>query len=183
MMQEFTAQVKRVIEDKIHEMHTIIPGKVISFTPDLCEADVLPYGKWRLPDGKMLDYPLISGVPVFFPQGAGQTATIVYPVKPDDECLLLCGEQTLDVWRTHAQSDTDLRFDLQNAIAIVGLFSRPNPLVREAIEKDALIIDCGGSRITLLPDGKLEVDGNVTIHGNLSVDGSITYRQYRGWFP
>jgi hypothetical protein len=130
-------------------MHTAIPGKVVSFDPDKCEASILPFGKYKKPDGSMMDFPRLNEVPVLFLQSAGQTATIVYPVKPDDHCLIFVSEQTLDTWRTGAESNTDLRFDLTNAVAVVGLFVRPNPLVKEACSDDSLIIEKDGERVRL----------------------------------
>jgi len=149
MVQEFTQEMKNATHEVLREVHTALPGKIISFNPDKCEADVLPYGKFKLPDGSQLDYPQINGVPVYVMQGSGQTATFAYPIKPGDECLLLFSEQALDTWRTQAESDTDLKFDLTNAVALVGLFSQPNPLVKEACDDDAVIIEKDGERIRL----------------------------------
>jgi len=169
MMQEFTQEMKNLMMDTIRDIHTVIPAKIESFDPDRCVASVLPYGKFKKPDGMMMDYPKISDVPVYVMQSGGQSATIAFPVKSGDECLLLFSEQTLDTWRTGAKSDTDLRFDLSNAVAIVGMFSKPNPLMKTAVEKDAVIIDRNGTRITLLPSGGVEIIGDTTIKGNLTV--------------
>jgi hypothetical protein len=147
--QEVMQELKLLMADTIRGVHTMIPGKVVTFDPDKCEADILPCGKFKKPDGEFMDFPRINGVPVYFPQGAGQTATIVYPVKAGDECMLIFSEQALDTWRTGAASDTDLRFDLTNAAAIVGLFSRVNPLVKEACDDNALIIEKDGERVRL----------------------------------
>jgi hypothetical protein len=172
-LQEFTQEMKSFVYDMIRDIHTAMPGKIVAFNPDKCEADVLPFGKWKKPDGGMLDYPKIPGVSVYFPQGTGQTASIVYPVKPGDECILLFSEQALDTWRTGATSDTDLRFDLQNAIALVGLFSKPNALAKEACDSGAIIIDRSGTRIALTDrDIALTAGGNIS----LTAGGAITIR-------
>lgn len=174
MIQEFTQEIKNLILDTIRDLHTVIPGKIESFNPDKCEASVLPYGKFKKPDGSMIDYPKLSGVPVYIMQSSSQTATIVYPVKKDDECLVLFSEQALDTWRTGMASDIDLRFDLSNAVAIVGMFSKPNSLMKAAVAQDAVIIDRNGTRITLLPDNKVEIIGDTTIYGKLTVTGNLT---------
>lgn len=193
MMQLFTQEMKNLISDMISDVHTAIPGRITSFDPEKCEASILPYGKFRKPDGELIDYPKISGVPVYFPQGAGQTATIVYPVKPEDECLLLFSEQALDTWQTGAESDTDLRFDLSNAVAIVGLFSKPNALVKEACDDDSLIVekdgervrlkkgetyirDTAGQSITMTPDATTMIVNNliVTSKGEVSITAAGT---------
>ena len=175
MMQEFTQEVKNLTLDMIRDVHTATPGRIISFDPDKCEATVLPLARFKKPDGTMMDFPPVSSAPVFFMQGSGQGATIVYPVKSGDECLILYSEQALDIWRVSAErTPTDLRFDLTNAIVIAGLFARANPLVREAINKDAVIIDRNGSRVMLLPDNKVDITGDTTIHGTLTVTDAVT---------
>ena len=87
MLQEFTQELKNNIADTLRDVHTLIPGKIVTFDPDKCTASVLPFGKFKKPDGSMMDYPQLNEVPVYVMQGSEQTATVVYPVKPEDECL------------------------------------------------------------------------------------------------
>src|SRR5215469_9789273 len=103
MIQEFTQEIKNVILDKLRDVHTVIPGKIVTFDPDKCEAQVLPYGRYEKPDGEMLGFPQLNEVPVYVMQGGEQTATVVYPIKPDDECIVLFSEQALDTWQTKAE--------------------------------------------------------------------------------
>ena len=148
-IQEFTQEIKNMMLDRLRDVHTVLPGKIVTFDPDKCEASILPFGKFKKPDGSMMDYPQLNEVPVYVMQGSEQTATVVYPVKPDDECLVLFTEQTLETWRTKAESHTDLRFDLSNATAIIGMFSKPNLLIKEACDDDSLIIEKDGERVRL----------------------------------
>ena len=178
MLSLLNKELKNLMQDSLHDVHTAIPGRIENFDPIRCEADVLPYGKYKKPNGELVDYPMCPGVPVMFPQGAGQTATIAFPVKQGDECLLLFAEQALDTWKTGASSTIDLRHDLTNAVAIVGLYAQPNALVREAVAQDALIIDKNGQRV-LLKQNNVEVTGvNVTIKArgdiSMSAGGSIS---------
>ena len=149
MIQEFTQEMKNLVLDILRGVHTVITGKIVTFDPDKCEASILPFGKFKKPDGSMMDYPQLNEVPVYVMQGSEQTATFVYPIKKDDECILLFSEQALDVWRTKAESDTDLKFDLSNAIAIIGQFSKPNPLIKEACKDNSVIIEKDGERVRL----------------------------------
>ena len=160
MYPTYSNQMKRYIYDYMQDIHTAIPGKIIKFDPDLCEATVLPYAKYRkqdgnAPNGEKIDYPEIHNIPVFFMQSMKQTATIVYPIKPDDECILFFAEQSLETWQTKAETETDLRHDLTNAIAIVGLFAQPNPLVRRAYDNESIIIQREETFIEIY-DGKIE---------------------------
>ena len=191
MLQEFTQGIKDRMQDMLRDAHTAIPGRIVSFDADKCEASILPYGKYKKPDGSMMDYPQLNEVPIYVMQGSGQTASVVFPIKSGDECVILFSEQALDGWRKKSESGTDLRFDLSNAVAVVGLFSKPNPLVKEACADNSLIIekdgervrlkkgesyirDTAGQSITLTPEAITIVANNavVNVGGNAKVDVS-----------
>ena len=156
MLQEFSQEVKNTVTELLRGVHTAIPGKIVRYYPDKCEAEILPYGKFRKPDGEFLDYPQMNHVPILFPQSRGQDFAVVYPVNPGDECLILAQEQTLDVWRgAGSSSDNDLRFDLTNAVAIMGMFAKPQALALEAQNDDKLIIQKNGHRLHIKPDEML----------------------------
>ena len=72
MMQEFVQQISDTVKRGIRGIHTAMPGKVLAFDPGKCVATVQPAMKYKKPDGKTIDFPQITGVPVVFPQGAGQ---------------------------------------------------------------------------------------------------------------
>jgi hypothetical protein len=58
-----------------------------------------------------------------------------------------------------------LRFDLTNAVAIVGLYSRPQPLAQEAQRDDKLIIQKNGHRFHISPNEMLlKFSDSVFIH-------------------
>jgi len=174
MIQEYTDELNNFVQDALKGVHTIVPGRVTSFDADRCEASVMPCGKFRLPNGKPLDYPLVTGVPVWFPVGGG--AAIAYPVREGDGCLLLTSEVSLELWRSGTDLGADLRFDLTNAVALVGLPAKPNPLVRESAGLGAVMIESGGARVTLLPGGVVEIAGAVTIKGTLTVEQDLIVR-------
>lgn len=153
MLQEVAQEVKNTITELLQGVHTAIPGKIVTYNPAKCEAEILPYGKFKKPDGAYLDFPQLNHIPILFPQSCGQAFTMVYPINPGDECLILIQEQTLDVWRgAGAQSDNDLRFDLTNAVAVMGLFAKPQTLAKEAQEENKLIIQKDGHRLQIKPD-------------------------------
>lgn len=172
MLSEFTQQMKAMIGDSIGDIHTILTGKIVSFNFDTCEAVVLPYGKFRLPSGAMMDYPQLNDVPVYIMQGNGQMATIVYPISPGDECIILVSEVVLDTWRKKAETSVNLRFDLSNTLVIVGMFAQPNPLIKEACEENAIIIEKSGQRVKLTCDSITLEGVNVTIKASGDINMS-----------
>lgn len=176
MSGEFVEQVKETVNHLLSQVHTCVPGKIVSFDPSVCQATVLPAMKIKKPDGEMMDYPQITGVPVIFPQCYGQKATIAYPVKPEDGCLILFAEQALDQFLYQRDTGTDLHFDLSNAVAIVGLFATGNPLMQEACDNNAIIVKVEGTKLTV-KSGLIQMDAaEVIINGNATVNGNFTTR-------
>ena len=184
-MQEFTHEIKNFINDMLKNVHTMLLAKIETFNPETCLASVTPYAKYRKKDGTLIDFPVISQVPVYVMQANNQSATIAMPIKKDDKCLLLFSEQALDVWRSNGEiADADLSFDLTNAIAIVGMFAKPNSLVTEACEDNAIIIQSDGGKIKVNEDGtQITASGEINIIANgpvnLSSAGEVTVKGSR----
>lgn len=176
MLQELTEQIGRTIEEFLSGVHTAIPGEITEFDPVTCTASVLPKGQFKSPDGRFFDYPAISEVPVVLLQGGGQDASIVFPIKAGDGCLLIICEQGLDYWLYGGKLESDLKHDLTNAIAIPGLFNKPNKAVKEAIEKDEILIKRGNNQIALSQSG-IVIRGDLTVEGNILSTEQITGTQ------
>lgn len=178
---EFVEQIKQTMAAGLDQVHTCTPGKIVSFDPATCQATVLPAMKIKKPDGKMLDYPQITGVPVLFPQSSAQGVTIAYPVKAGDGCLILFAEQALDQFLYQRDTGTDLKFDLTNAVAIVGLFAQGNSVMAEATSSNAVILDAKGTRVKVqgglvqIDAAAVKINGNVTITGDLTTTGGTVH--------
>lgn len=174
MMQEFVAAVKKTVKNELNDVHTAVPGKIVSFDVNTGLATVLPAMKYKKPDGTTMDYPQITGVPVMFPQGYGKAATLAFPVKAGDGCLIIAAENSIDYWLYGQETDTSLPFDMTNAICIPGLFSTANADVKQACNENAIVVNCDGSKI-VLKNGSIQITAlNITVNGNLEVNGSIT---------
>jgi hypothetical protein len=115
----------------------------------------------------------------------GQSATIAYPVRAGDGCLVVIAEQSIESWLYGQETSTNLQFDLTNAICIPGLFAKPNPVMQEACGSNAVVVDVKGTRLTVRRDGvsitgDLDVSGTISgggvsmADGNLSMSGKIT---------
>ena len=140
-------QLKQMIHDMIRDVHTCIPGEIKSFDASKCIGNIQPSGKFKKADGSYLDYPELSNVPVVILQSMDQKATIAYPIKEGDGCLLFFAEQQLDYWKDGRTPKSDLRHGLSNAIALVGLVTDANPVMEDACNDDAIIIDREDTRV------------------------------------
>ena len=130
--------------------------------------------KFKKPDGTTVDFPQVTGVPVVFPQVMNQQATIAFPVKAGDGCLIIVAEQSIDYWLYGQETDTDLDFDLTNSICIPGLFAKANPVMAEACNGNAVVVDVKGTKVTV-KSGAVQVDAaTITLNGNVTVKGNFT---------
>ena len=104
----------------------------------------------------------------------GQQATIAYPVKAGDGCLIIVAEQSIDYWLYGQETDTDLDFDLTNSICIPGLFAKANPVMAEACNGNAVVVNVKGTKVTVKVDaGTITLNGNVTVSGNFTTQGGV----------
>lgn len=168
MQQELVQQIEETAKDVMDGIHTALPAKIISFDPSKCVATIKPYGKYATSDGISLEYPTVTEVPVVFPVSPSTGVGMVFPVKAGDDCLIIVSEVELDEWRSGAESEGTLRFDLTSAIAIPGLLKTANSLAMKACNLNAVILSAGSTEIAVSGSG-------VAIKGNLTVDGNITY--------
>lgn len=170
MMQEFVAQVHNMAKKAMEEMHTALPGKVIAFDAGTGLATVQPVAMFNKPNGETMDFPTVSGVPVVFPQSGG--VTVAWSIKAGDGCLLVFAESAIDYWMYGKETDTSLKFDLSNAIAIPGLSTVSNAAMQKACTEDAVVIRSGETTLTVKSKGVV-IDGNVTINGSLTTEGVV----------
>lgn len=182
MQQEFIQQIINTIRENIEGLHTACPGTIVSFDTETGLATVKPEMKFKTPDGKTFDYPHISGVPVLMPQAMGQKATIAFPIKENDGCLIVIAEQSIDYWMYGQETNTNLPFDLTNAICIPGLFPVANATMKEACKNNSVIVDVKGTRIEVgegnvsVRSSKITVDGDLTVNGVVrSKDGFVNF--------
>lgn len=164
MMQELVDQINKTAQKTVEGMHTALPGEITAFDPKTGMASVQPKAKFKKPNGEAMGFPVVTGVPVVFPQSAN--VTIAWPIKPGDGCLLVFSESALDYWMYGKETDTVLKFDLSNAIAIPGLSAKGNAAMQTACSEDAAVVAAGSTTLKVACDG-------VTIIGKLTVEGEI----------
>lgn len=174
MLQEFVQQVNKTMKDNMKGIHTALPGTIVSFDSGTGLATVLPTMKFKKPDGSTIAFPQVNGVPVVFPQVMNQQATIAFPVKAGDGCLIVVAEQSLEYWLYGQETDTDLDFDLTNSICIPGLFSKANAVMAEACAENAVVVDVQGTKVSV-KSGAVQIDAaTITLNGNVTVNGNFT---------
>ena len=188
MMQEFSQQVEETARAVVDEIHTALPGTIVAFNPGSGTATVKPSGKYITSDGKSLEYPQISEVPVAFPFCPTAGVGVAFPVTKGDSCIVIVSEVELDEWRTGAESEGSLRYDLTNAMCIPGLLDGGAGLIEKACKNNAVIVGAGdvevmvsdagavltsGSTKMAISDAGVAVSGNLKVSGNISSTGTV----------
>jgi hypothetical protein len=134
----------------------------------------------------------IYDVPVIWPSGGG--AMLSFPLKVGDTVWLSFSQRNLEDWLysdgTQEVIPGDSRhFSMTDAVAIPGLYTALSNLKpsTENVEikfgnhlislrpSGELYVTNGGAKITLKPDGNIEIDpsATLTILGNVEVQGTI----------
>ncbi len=167
MMQEFVQQIEETAKSVVYEIHTALPGKIISLNPQGATAQIKPCGKYLTREGKKLEYPILTEVPLVFPFSPAAGAGIAFPVNSGDSCLVIFSEMELDEWRSGAEAGAPLRFDLTSAMAIPGLLSSGQGILEKACAKNAVVIR-----------GNLEVEGSIVSSGDIT--GGKIYGHFAG---
>lgn len=188
MRQELTQAIEDTARAVVNEVHTMLPGEIVSFDADKCMATVKPIGKYVTSNNKSFDYPSISEVPLVFPYCQQTKVGMAFPVNTGDSCLIIISEVELDEWRSGAESEGSLRYDLTNAVAIPGLMKSGGDLIAKAVNKNAAIIGAPGAELSVgkntveitvgdstfsISEVGIAIGGDLTVTGNISYTGSL----------
>lgn len=182
MLQELVQEVENMTKDLLKEIHTAMPGEILSFSPGSGRAVVQPTGKYTSSSGKRMSYPTISDVPIAFPVCQSAGVGIAYPVKAGDSCIIIVSEVELDEWRSGAESEGSLQFDLSSAMAVPGLLIGGSEMIQKACAQDAVVI-AGGAAEVLVSEDKITAsvgntefklsEAEIAARGDLKVEGDI----------
>lgn len=166
---------------------TALPGILDSFDTAKMTCVVQPtiMGVWRNPDGstKRVTLPQCLDVPIFFPSGGGYTLT--FPVKKDDEGLLVFSSRCIDAWWQNGkvQPAPELRMhDLSDGFFFPGFRSVPRVLsnisttsVQLRADDASSYVDIAAGLMTLKHPTKLLVDTPLAeFKTDVKIDGKLT---------
>lgn len=177
-MNEFMQNLRGVIRGELNTIHTALHGKILAHDPGSNRASVQPLGKFKVEDGRALDYPVIANVPVCFPCSMGGGAGITFPLQEGDGCLLVFHETQMDDYLSGGDSEDPRKYSLNDAICIPGLY--PNVIAPSNQHPNDVCISCCGNFLKVgaeglsgqmngtgfsFTGGKFTFDGDVVING------------------
>jgi hypothetical protein len=175
-MLDIETLIKRISQDISSVLRVSMPARVVNYDYKSQKVDVKLDLKELYSDGREVDYPIVSGVPVIFPISGG--ASITMPIVTGDSCFVIFADRDLTNWLLGAKSgrlDSRRTHDINDAVAIMGL--RQFTDVSAAENNDDLLISYAGSKVRLRPNGNVDIisttsvtveTGEVTINCNNS---------------
>ncbi len=169
---EFVTQLKGLITEQINNIHTAIPGEIVSVNALNGTVKVKPKASMSFSTGAKLDYPTLNNVPVVMPFSVNGNCSVVFPIHKGDQCLVIFSEQALETWRGTGNIGSQIKHGLSGAICLPGLMkTSPDDFV-EAVNSDAVIIREGENSIKL-SKSSITLTGEVYVQGNITIKGEL----------
>lgn len=157
-MSSVASAIKDFVKGILANVHTCMPGEIVSYDYTKQKATVKPLLKRSYVDGTTASYPVITDVPVVFPRSGG--ASLTFPVVVGDTVMLLFSERTMDLWLnkgTESVSLVERQFSLNDAIAVSGLF--PFTSDSKASNNTDVELVFNSQKIVIKPNGNIEIGG------------------------
>lgn len=169
--------IRQGVLNYMKDVHTALPAKIVEFDAVEQKAKVQLLIK-RIFKGeeqdKELEIPPLINVPVWFPKVQGFSITM--PIQPEDECVVIFSERSIDKWFKFggSQPPNDFRLhSLSDGMCFVGISSIPNVVENYNTDNFQIRNAEGDTIIDISPDKVITLDANgVSI--TINQDGNIT---------
>lgn len=159
-MFDFTEVIKGLINSELSQVHTAIPGIILSVDPNGNDVDVQPTVQIER-SGGFHTLPIVADVPFLFPR-SGSTGIRWTPQVGDTVLLIVC-EASIDNWMNGDGNKTTaasgIRFSLSDAVAIPGLYPTAKTIPMDALTE--LEITTSSSKIEIKKDGGIVIGGEL----------------------
>lgn len=138
----------------LSNVHTSLPGIIVSFDPILNKASVQPALNKKFDTGEMT-MPILENVPIIFPSSGNFSMT--FPINVGDYVLLVFSERSIDLWKSvggQVTPNDPRKFSLSDAIAIPGLM----PLTENSTnDNQDFVIKFADSEIRISQNGDIQI--------------------------
>lgn len=139
------------VNGAIGNVHTALPGTIISYDATSNRASVQPFGAIKTKDSRSIAYPVIYNAPVQFPCGMGGKAGITFPIRAGDGCIVLFAEGQMDDYLSGGDSSDGRKHSLNDAMIIPGMYSGGTTTASE--HPDDVVLTNGSACIRLGAEG------------------------------
>jgi hypothetical protein len=158
---DLTEVLRKALENRLCDLHTMLPGRVEEYSPLTGRATVRPLLKRKYrSETAATSLPLIAEVPVYFPKA--NAAHLALPLKPGDEGMLVFCERSIDLWADQGgevDPNDPRKHHLSDAVFLPGLTSTPNTLRRKGSANSAEMAN-GLAYVELFASGKIKLSNS-----------------------
>lgn len=187
LLNDAEAATRLALDGRQSTIWTAMPGIVqaVDFTKMVLKVQPSIKGMIQNEDGSLqsVNYPLLINVPIVFPSAGG--FTITFPVKVNDEVLVVFASRCIDSWWQSGGIGEPMEarmHDLSDGFAIPGPKSLPNAISGISSTGVQIRNDAGTSYVEIAADGKIklvappgvEMTGNLKVTGNVVASGEVT---------
>lgn len=153
--------LERVILTALSRMFVARPARVEAYDAENQTVDVTPTLK-EVVEGeettRVQEMPRVNKVPLCWPRAGNWFLSA--PLAPGDYVLLVCADRSIDTWQERGGivDPIDLRrHNITDAIAIPGVYPRPDALTESGIGDDMILGHQGGAVCRFASDGTIEL--------------------------
>lgn len=171
----FTESMTKFIRDKLRNVHTVKPCVVTKITGN--RVSVKPLTATKYHDGSQFDLPILDDVPLMIYSANMGGARITVPITVGDTVIVLCSDRdTGDMMNTKitkAQAfpaDEITPLELYPILAIPCFYTIPS---EKAISTTDIVIENGSTKISVKPDGDIDLDTTGNINANAGGDINV----------
>lgn len=172
----FTESMTKFIRDKLRNVHTVKPCVVTKITGN--RVSVKPLTATKYHDGSQFDLPILDDVPLMIYSANMGGARITVPITVGDTVIVLCSDRdTGDMMNTKitkAQAfpaDEITPLELYPILAIPCFYTIPS---EKAISTTDIVIENGSTKISVKPDGDIDLETTANINANAGGNVDIT---------
>lgn len=151
--------IRSVIERRLVDVHTTLPGKIVSYDKATQKATIQIQLKKRYVDGTLVSIKPLPAVPISWPRANGGKSFLHMNLLPGDDVVLHFCERSLDNWKTQGgmtDPDDTRKFNLSDAFATPGGSAFPDAFVPSS---EAVELANDQSALHLFDDGHVQIKG------------------------
>lgn len=151
--------IQQAIEQKLCDVHVSLPGRIVSYDSKTQKAKVQPEIKREYSDGRSLELPVLTDVPVIWPRAGG--AYLHLPLKPGHQVTILFSERSLDEWKQKGGSikaSERRKHNISDAVCFPGGYPFNN--AADVPNGSDVFLVNDKSEMKLTSAGKIEFKGN-----------------------
>jgi hypothetical protein len=163
-MDDIVSLLQKLNSNISNSIRVCMPGTIESYDYTTQKANIKISMKELYNNGKEVDYPVVSNVPVVFMTSGG--ASITLPINRGDSCLVMFADRDMSNWLRGGlgqKPDSTRMHNISDAIAMMGLL----PFTKKggATNNEDVLINYSNASIRITKGG----DINITTTKNVNI--------------